>query len=107
MAKEFKSGISKPTDEQVFAATKGTPFKKCECGNSIISSANHCNECKRLYELGMKTPPVPQFVQPNPSKDTQAPQSYPSGDHSGYQETNVYGKGPQPSGKFPPGKERM
>lgn len=103
--KDFKSGIVKPTDAQLFEVTKGVAFKKCCCGNSIISSANYCNECKRLVELGMKDP-VPEFVQPNPSKDTQAPQSFPSDRHDGYQETNRYGKGPQPSKKFNPNKER-
>lgn len=98
--KDFKSGIVKPTDEQLFNATKGTAFKKCECGNSIISSAVHCGECARLYELGMKTPPVPQFVQSNSSKDTQIPTSYPSNRHDGYSDT-------QPNKKFPALKERI
>lgn len=105
--KDFKSGIQKPTDEQVMATTKGIPFKKCpSCGNSIGASQPYCWECKRLVELGMKDA-VPQFVQPHPDRDPQEAQSYPSGRHDGYQEGNVYGKGSIPSAKFPPKKERM
>ncbi len=79
-----KSNISKPTDEQVFAATKGQPFKKCpSCGNSIGPSQPYCWECKRLVELGMKTA-MKQF---QPDQDTQEKQSYASNRHDGYSDS--------------------
>lgn len=121
MAKEFKSGIRKPTDAQIFEATKGTPFKKCPgCGNSIGPSQPWCLECKRLVEIGFG--PVPRAGgqgQPEPQtvgggadgqghdQDTQEVQSNPAFRHDGYQETNVYGKGGIPKGKIPPSKERV
>jgi hypothetical protein len=80
--------LHKPTDAEVRAAIKPTPFKRCpSCGNSIISSAKYCNECARLVELGMRDA-VPQFVQANPSVDTQPKQSYCGYDHSGYTDTS-------------------
>lgn len=92
------ANLKKPTDAELFAATKPVPFKRCVCGNSIISSATKCPECLRLYELGMKTPPVPRFAQAN---DTQKRQSYPAFTHKGYQD-NI------PTGKFPASrKERV
>lgn len=101
MAKQPKSSISKPTDAQVFAATKGIPFKHCpSCGNSIAASQPYCWECKRLVELGMRDAVKQPTGVEDRSQDTQEPQSNPSGDHSGYSDFI-------PSSKFPPGKERM
>jgi len=98
--KNFKSGIRRMTDAQLTAATRPHPFKKCVCGNSIPASAQQCGECSRLYELGMKTPPVPQFVQPNPSMDTTPAASYPSHRHDGFSTT-------RPTGKIDPARERF
>lgn len=104
--KEFKSGIQKPTDEQIFNATKGIPFGTCkQCGLRTVTSQVLCPECERLTEIGFG--PVPRAFNTPPGQDTAPVQSFPSDNHSGYKETNVYGKGPQPSKKFPPNKERM
>lgn len=108
MAKQQKSNIQKPTDEQVFAATRGTPFKKCpSCGQSIGPSQPYCWECKRLVEIGFgPTPRAGGQGQPEPQtvggddQDTQEKQSYRSDNHSGYGDHI-------PSGKIPPGKERV
>lgn len=103
MPKEFKSNIAPLTEDRLAGMLKPSPFKKCpSCGNSIISSATFCNECKRLRELGMRDS-VPQFVQANPQQDTQEKQSFRSDNHAGYRDTN-----PTPaSKKFPVGKERV
>lgn len=80
MAKPFKSGITKPTDAEVFGLTKGRPFVKCpECGIAVAQGQKYCPECERLYSLGMKT-------QTKIPSDTQAAQSYPSDNNKGYQE---------------------
>jgi hypothetical protein len=75
------AAICRPTDTQLFAASRPVPFKRCcSCGRSIISSAEYCTECSRLTELGMRDA-VPQFGY---QKDTQPKQSYPAFDRSGY-----------------------
>jgi hypothetical protein len=75
------STIHRPTDSQLFAATKPVPFKRCcSCGRSIISSAEYCTECSRLIDLGMRDA-VKQFGYQN---DTQQKQSYTAFDRSGY-----------------------
>jgi hypothetical protein len=91
------STIRRPTDAQLFQATKPVPFKKCVCGRSIISSAKYCAECSRLYELGMKTTPVGQFVQAH-DVDTQPKQSHTAFDRSGYNDKI-------PTTKFPASKK--
>jgi hypothetical protein len=99
MAKEFKSNIQKPTDEQVHAFGAGRPFGKCrQCGLSIVASKVVCPECERLTEVGFG--PVPRAPKPLPGQDTQPAQSYPSDDHAGYQDSI-------PNRNFPPNKERM
>lgn len=100
MAKQpFKSNISKPTDAQIFEATKGIPFGTCkQCGLRTVTKAVLCPECERLTEIGFG--PVPRFPYPLPGQDTTPVQSNPSGRHDGYKDTI-------PSGKFPPGKERV
>lgn len=115
MAKEFKSNITKPTDEQVLAASRGVPFKKCpNCGNSIGPSQPYCLECKRLIEIGFgPAPRAGGHGQPEPQtvggmdQDTQEPQSYPSHRHDGYQDYIPNGVGEPALKKFPPKKERM
>jgi len=100
MAKEFKSNMKRPTDVEVQGmANARYPFKKCVCGNSITAGQQYCWECKRLYDLGMKTPPVGQFVQAH-DVDTQERQSYDAFRHDGYSDT-------QPTKKIDPKKERI
>jgi hypothetical protein len=77
--------LHKPSDEQVFAATKGTPFKPCpNCGRSKISSEKYCVECSRLVTEGFGVTPRA----PHPTvRDTAPVQSYPSDKNSGYHDT--------------------
>lgn len=106
MAKDVKSGIRKPSDAEVMAATVGHPFKRCVCGASIAASQPFCYECRRLVEIGWG--PVPRrggLGQPEPQivggtdQDTQEKQSYDAFNRSGYSDTI-------PTGKIPPSKER-
>ena len=91
MALEFPKGL----EASIHAQSTGHPFKKCPgCEiTAIPSSASYCNECKRLYAMGMKTPPVKV-------SDTQEAQSYPSNNHSGFSTT-------APQGKVSKSKERV
>jgi hypothetical protein len=99
MAKEFKSNISKPTDEQIFAATKGIPFGTCkQCGLRTVTNSVQCPECARLEEIGFG--PVPRSPNALPGQDTQPAQSYDAFKHGGFSTT-------QPKGKIPPTKERV
>lgn len=88
-------GYDPKLEAEIHAQSTGRPFKKCTgCKiTTVPASATYCNECKRLYAMGMKTPPVVV-------SDTQEAQSFPSDDHSGFSTT-------APSGKFPKGKERV
>lgn len=92
------ASVRRPTDSQVFAATKGHAFKCCpSCGNSIGPSQVTCGECSRLVELGMRDA-VKQFGY---QKDTQPKQSYTAFDRSGYADKI-------PATKFPASrKERV
>src|SRR5579864_1312112 len=77
--------IKRPTDAQVFGATKGTPFKPCpNCGRAKISSEKYCVECSRLVSEGFG--PTPRAPYPT-VRDTAPVQSYPSDKHSGYHDT--------------------
>lgn len=98
--KDFKSRIQHPTDEQVQGmANARYPFGKCkQCGQAIIQSKVLCNECERLQQIGFG--PFDRAPEPHPGQDTQAQQSFPSGRHDGYSDT-------QPSKKISPGKERV
>lgn len=100
MAKQpFKSNISKPTDEQIFEATKGIPFGTCKvCGLRTVTKAVLCPECERLAEIGFG--PVPRSPHVPPGQDTAPVQSGDAFNHKGYSDTI-------PSGKFPPKKERV
>lgn len=96
-----KSNISKPTDAQVFATTKGQEFKTCpNCGVKIGPSQPYCYECKRLVEFKMAHT-QPQFAgEGEAAQDTQEAQSFDAYRHDGFSTK-------QPKGTFPPTKERM
>lgn len=99
MAKEFKSKISKPTDAQIFEATKGIPFGTCkQCGLRTVTQAVLCPECERLLEIGFG--PTPRAPHPLPGQDTTPVQSNDAFDHSGYSDTFSYKK-------IDPKRERM
>jgi hypothetical protein len=79
------ANIRKPSDKNILAASRGTPFKSCpNCGRQIISSEKFCGECARLRELGFG--PAPRAPHPT-VPDTQQPQSYRNDSHSGYHDT--------------------
>lgn len=77
-------------DAQIQARSKGIPFSKCGCGASIPGTSVRCNECQRILEIGGGVPD--REAGPGAGRDTQLPQSYPSGDHSGYSDTIPSGK---------------
>jgi hypothetical protein len=99
MAKEFKSNISKPTDAQLFEATKGRPFGVCkQCGLAVVMDKVLCPECTRLTEVGFGPTPRSPHARPG---DVETPaQTYDAFNHKGYSDTI-------PSGKFDPKKQRM
>jgi hypothetical protein len=89
----------RPTDRQIFAATRGIPFTKCkQCGLRTTTTKVLCPECERLREIGFG--PVPRKCYPLPGQDTQPVQSYTAFDRSGYQDTI-------PKTKFSVRKERV
>jgi hypothetical protein len=93
MAKEFKSGINRPTDAQVFETTKGIPFGTCkQCGLRTVTNQVICPECERLTEIGFG--PVPRAFHTLPGQDTTPDQSYPASNHSGYKDTIPSGVSP-------------
>ena len=89
----------KGMEAQIASVANGRPFGTCgQCGLRIVTSAVICPECARLEEVGFG--PVPRAPHALPGQDTQPVQSHPSGRHDGYSDTI-------PSGKVPPGKERV
>jgi len=102
MAKEQKSNISKPTMDQVMAATRGIPFGTCkQCGLRTITTAVLCPECERLMDIGFG--PVPRAPYARPGQDTQPAQSNPSDNRSGYSDT-IPGPSPRPGTPAVPDK---
>lgn len=94
MAKEFKSNISKPTMDQVMAATQGIPFGTCkQCGLRTVTNSVQCPECARLEEIGFG--PFERAPYAKPGQDTQPAQSNPSDNRSGYSDT-IPGGAPRP-----------
>lgn len=91
-------GFSKELESQIHACSTGRPFKTCPVCNlsQVPSSYEACNECRRLLAMKVAIP----LDKDAGVKDTQDPQSYPSNDHSGYQDSI-------PSTKFPSKKERV
>lgn len=91
-------GFSKELEAQMHAASNGRPFKVCPVCNlqQVPQSYEACNECRRLLAMKVAVPLDPG----SGVKDTQCPQSYPSNDHSGYQDSIS-------SAKFPKDKERV
>lgn len=75
-------GYDPSLESTIHAQSVGRPFAKCPgCKiNAIPQSAKYCNECKRLYALGMKVPP-------QEAADTMEVQSNPASDHSGFSTT--------------------
>jgi hypothetical protein len=99
MAKEFKSNVSKPSDAEIFAATRGIPFGTCkQCGLRTVTNQVLCPECERLEKIGFG--PTPRTPNVPPGQDTTPVQSYPSDKHSGYGDTI-------PKGKWNPTRERF
>jgi hypothetical protein len=99
MAKDFKSNIQKPTDEQLLAISAGRPFGTCrQCGLRTVAGQVNCPECERLIEIGFG--PVPRSPYPLPGQDTTPVQSNDAFNHKGYKDT-ISNK------KFDPSKERV
>lgn len=94
----FRTGYDPGLEGQIHAASNGRPFKKCRyCNlNQVPSSADGCWECERLRAMKVAIPQDPGAG----VQDTQAAQSFPSNDHSGYSDTI-------PGGKIPVKKERV